>query len=150
MNDKENMPPTSGATAGEGAGGPGMPVGARRLFIIGCLGVLGGILAGRFYFNGLVLAVAGASVMGLALTYRDKKPWFSPMSWLVCVAGVLWTAITAAYGWSISTAADAASALSGYASVLFYSGVAMLIVMGGGVAAAVVARMVRRRRGALS
>lgn len=150
MNDKENMPPASGATADERAGGPRMPVGARRLFIIGCLGVLGGILAGRFYFSGLVLAVAGASAMGLALAYRDRKPWFSPMSWLVCGAGVLWTAITAGYGWSISTAADAASARAEFASVLFYSGVAMLVVMGGGVAAAVVARMVRRRRGALS
>ncbi|MEO5315408.1 hypothetical protein DC347_18160 [Pseudarthrobacter sp. AG30] len=145
MSDKEEMPRMSEAVPVTGAGGPQMPLGARRLFIIGSLGVLAGIVAGRFYFSGLVLAVAGIALLGVALSYRDKKPWMSPISWVVCVAGGLWTAITAAYGWSISTEADAASSHSEFAGWLFTSGYVMFVVMAIGVASAVVVRIIRRR-----
>lgn len=124
---------------------PGMPLGAKRLVLLGCLGVLGGVLVGRFLFAGLVLAAAGITAVSIALSYRTAKPWFSPLSWVVGVAGVLWTAVTAAYGWSIS-AGNAPSAGSAYSSVLLNAGTLALGLMGAGVLAAVVLRTLRRSR----
>lgn len=123
-----------------------MPLGARRLVLIGSLCVLAGILAGRYFLGGLVLASAGITVLALALSYRVGKAWFSPWSWLVGAGGALWTAATGGYWWLINAAADASSGPPENASLLFYVGIGALVVMIGGVLAAGILRMSRGRR----
>lgn len=126
--------------------GARMPLGPRRLLLLGSLCVLAGGLAGRYFAGGLVLATAGAAVLSTALSYRVENAWFSPLSWLVCVAGAVWTTVTSGYWWSISSAADASSGPPESAAVLFYFGVAALIILSSGGLAAVVMRMIRCRR----
>lgn len=127
-------------------GGARMPLGPRRLVLVGSLCVLAGVLAGRYFAGGLVLAAAGAAVLATALSYRVESPWFSPLSWLVSVAGAAWTTVTAGYWWSISAAADSSSGPPESAAVLFYIGFAALIIMSSGSLAGITIRMIRRRR----
>lgn len=124
-----------------------MPVAARRLVLLGCAGVLLGVLVGRFLFGGLVLAAAGIVAIAVALSYRADRPWFWSLSWFVCLTGICWTAITAAYGWLISNANPAASSSTVSTSFLFYTGAVALVLMTGGVLTAAVLRAAARRRG---
>lgn len=123
-----------------------MPLPARRLVLIAGACILVGILAGRFLFAGLILAAAGMTVLAVALSYGSGSRWFSPMTWVVCVAGGLWTAATAGYWLSVSTAADTWEVIPVPASLLFYAGVGCLVVMVGGVLTAVVLRTLRARK----
>lgn len=123
-----------------------MPLGPRRVFLIGSLGVLAGVLAGRYYFGGLVLASAGITLLALALSYQSGTSWFSRLSWLVVAAGAVWTASTAGYWWLIDAAADRSSGPPENASLLFYLGIGALVVMLGGVLSAATLRITRGRR----
>ncbi|MEO5780886.1 hypothetical protein [Arthrobacter sp. PAMC25284] len=130
--------------AGEiSVGRPRMPLGARRLVLIGGLGALAGVLAGRYYFAGLILAAAGITLLALALSYRTGTPWFSRLSWLVLAAGALWTASTAGYWWLIDAAANGAARPPGNTSLLFYLGIGSLVIMLATVLAAVILRGTR-------
>ncbi len=60
--------------------GPRMPLGPLRLLLVRSLCVLAGVLAGRYFAGGPVLATAGATVLATALSYRVENPWFSPLS----------------------------------------------------------------------
>ncbi|WP_193342725.1 hypothetical protein [Pseudarthrobacter sp. AB1] len=133
--------PPGGAPAGR----TGMPLPARRVVLIGAACVLVGILAGRFVFGGLVLAAAGTGTLAVALSYRAGPRWFSPLSWLVSIAGAIWTAATAGYWWVITAAADASAAVPAIAPALFYIGVGGLVTMAAGLLAAIIVRMVRTR-----
>jgi hypothetical protein len=123
-----------------------MPLSARRLVLIAGACILVGILAGRFLFAGLILAAAGLTVLAVALSYGSGSRWFSPVSWVVCVAGGFWTAATAGYWLSVSTAADASAKVPAIASLLFYGGVACFVIMAGGVLTAIVLRTVQARK----
>ncbi|MFX1821301.1 hypothetical protein PV768_16090 [Pseudarthrobacter sp. CC4] len=123
-----------------------MPLSARRLVLIAAACILVGILAGRFLFEGLILAAAGIAVLAVALSYGPGSRWFSPVTWVVCVAGTLWTAATAGYWMSVSAAADAAQEVPAVASTLFYIGVGGLVIMAGGVVTAAVLRTLGVRR----
>lgn len=122
-----------------------MPLPARRLVLIAGACILAGILAGRFLFAGLVLAAAGITVLAVALSYRVGGRWFSPVSWVVCAAGGVWTAAVAGYWLSVSAAADASEEVPAIAPALFYIGVGSLGIMAAGVLTAAVLRTVRRR-----
>ncbi|WP_346958318.1 hypothetical protein [uncultured Arthrobacter sp.] len=146
MTDDYSTPGGLQAAAAIPVGQARMPLGARRIILIGSLGVLAGILAGRYYFGGLVLASAGITLVALALSYQTGKPWFSRLSWLVVAAGALWTATTAGYWWLIDAAADASSGSSENASLVFYLGIAALVVMLGATLSAAILRATRGRR----
>ena len=126
---------------------PRMPAAARRLVLLGCAGVLLGVLVGRFLFGGLILAAAGIVAIAVALSYRADRPWFWSLSWFICLTGICWTAITAAYGWLISNANPAASSSTVSTSYLFHTGTVALVLMTGGVLTAAVLRAAARRRG---
>lgn len=141
----QDAPPTARPVTDSPSERAGMPLSARRLILIGSVCVLAGVLAGRFLFGGLVLASAGIALLATALSYGIGRPWFSPISWFVAIAGLSWTALTAAYGWSIPSTASP-SAPPGQTSLLFYSGAAALALMTGGTLAAGTLRILRRRR----
>ncbi|MGY2747766.1 hypothetical protein [Arthrobacter sp. UYCu723] len=138
--DHEDSLPTPSVRAPVGS--TRMPLPARRLVLIGAACVLVGILAGRFIFGGLVLAAAGTGTLAVALSYRAGPRWFSPLSWLVSIAGAIWTAATAGYWWVITAAADATAAVPVIAPSLFYLGVGGLIVMAAALLAATILRAV--------
>ena len=83
-----------------------MPLGARRLLMIGGLCVPGGLVAGSYLIGAQLLAVAGVVMVAVALSYRAGGPWFSRLSWAVTGAGLLWLAATAAFLGVIVIAAD--------------------------------------------
>lgn len=123
-----------------------MPLSSRRLVLVAAACILVGILAGRFLFAGLILAAAGMAVLAVALSYGTGSCRFSPVTWVVCVAGAVWTAATAGYWLSVTTAADTAREVPAIASPLFDTGAASLVIMAGGVVTAAVLRTVRGRR----
>lgn len=141
-------------TARESAGAavvqdnPGaMPLGARRLFMIGGLCVPVGLVAGPYLLGAQLLAVAGVILVAVALSYRSGVPWFSRLSWVATAAGALWMAGTAAYWGAIIAAADSSVPPPGFAPVLFAAGVVSFVVMAGTVGTAMALRMLRSRRG---
>lgn len=146
MTDDDTTPGGSQAAAAISVGQARMPLGARRLILIGSLGVLAGVLAGRYYFGGLVLAAAGITLLALALSYEAGKSWFSRLSWLVVAAGALWTIATAGYWWLIDAAADGSPGPSENASLVFYLGIGALVVMLGAALSAAILRATRGRR----
>ena len=123
-----------------------MPLSSRRLVLIAAACILVGILVGRFLFAGLILAAAGMAVLAVALSYANGSRRFSPVTWVVCVAGAVWTAATAGYWLSVSTAVDAGREVPAIASPLFYTGAASLVVMAGGVVIAAVLRTLKGRK----
>lgn len=122
-----------------------MPLGARRLMLIGAACLPVGVVAGRFIFGGLVLASGGTALVAVALSYRAGKGWFSPLCWVVGMAGALWTGLTAGYWWVITVAADASAGMPAIAAPLYYAGTAALIVMLAGTLAAAIQRIARAR-----
>ncbi|MFF1385675.1 hypothetical protein ACFVWT_19155 [Arthrobacter sp. NPDC058288] len=126
-----------------------MPLGARRLIMIGGLCVPVGLVAGPYLLGAQLLAVAGVVLVAVALSYSAQAPWFSRLSWVVSAAGALWLAATAAYWGSIVAAADSSAPAPGFAPALFNAGTGSFIVMACAAAAAVALRMVRARRRAV-
>lgn len=124
-----------------------MPLGARRLFMIGGLCVPVGLVAGPYLLGAQLLAVAGVIMVAVALSYRSGVPWFSRLSWVATAAGALWMAGTAAYWGAIIAAADSSVSTPGFAPVLFAAGVVSFVVMAGAAVTAMALRMVRSRRG---
>lgn len=123
-----------------------MPLGARRLFMIGGLCVPVGLVAGPYLLGAQLLAVAGVIMVAVALSYRGEAPWFSRLSWVVIGAGALWMAGTAAYWGAIVSAADSSPEPPGFAPLLFAVGAVFFVVMAGAAISAMVLRMVRSRR----
>lgn len=124
-----------------------MPLGARRLFLIGGLCVPVGLVAGPYLLGAQLLAVAGVVMAAVALSYRIGVRWFSRLSWVVSAAGALWLAGTAAYWGAVIVAADSSVPPPGFAPVLFAAGVVSVAVMAGAAVTAMALRMVRSRRG---
>ena len=146
MTDDDSTTGGPQSAAASAVGRTRMPLGARRLILVGSLGVLAGVLAGRYYFGGLVLASAGITLLALALSYQAGKSWFSRLSWLVVAAGALWTTATAGYWWLIDAASKASSGPSENASLVFYLGIGALVVMLAAVLTAVILRVTRGRQ----
>lgn len=140
----ENTTPADTRAAGPGAGA--MPLGARRLLMIGGLCVPVGLVAGPYLLLAQLLAPAGVAMVAVALSYRAQTPWFSRWSWTVTAAGVFWVAATAAYYVSIMIAADASTPLPGSAQTLYNAGTVFFAVMAAAALVAMVLRMIRARR----
>jgi hypothetical protein len=120
-----------------------MPLGARRLLLMGGLSVPVGLVAGPYILGGQLLAIAGLIMIAAALSYSGENPWFSRWSWIVTAAGVLWMAATAAYWGSVIVAADAAAQAPAFAPALFTAG---LVCFGAMAVATVVAMSLRAVR----
>jgi hypothetical protein len=129
-------------TAGTSAG---MPLGARRLLLIGGLCVPVGLVAGPYVLGAQLLAVAGVIMVAVALSYRRDGRWFSRWSWLVTATGVFWLAATAAYWGSIIVAADASTPSPAFAPALFNAGLACFGIMALAALAAMMLRMIDAR-----
>lgn len=144
----ENTTPGGAARAAVVPGAAGrMPLGARRVLLIGGLCVPVGLVGGPYVLGAQLLAVAGVVMVGIALTYRADGPWFWRLSGAVTAAGALWLAATASYWGSIIVAAESSAPAPAFAPVLFNAGVGFFVIMALGVAAAVTLRVVRARRG---
>ncbi len=142
--DRQNpLPPSSGK-------GPdaGMPLGARRLVLIGGLCVPVGLVAGPYLLGLQILAVGGVVAVAVALSYGPGRTWFSRWSWLTVAAGAVWMAATIAYWGTIVAAADASAPLSGWSPVLFNIGVGGLVIMAAATAGGVLTRYRFRRAAA--
>lgn len=122
-----------------------MPLGARRLFMIGGFCVPVGLVAGPYLLGAQLLAVAGVIMVAVALSYRGEAQWFSRLSWVVIGAGALWMAGTAVYWAAIVAAADSSVQPPGFAPLLFTAGVVSFVVMAGAAVTAMASRMVRSR-----
>lgn len=122
-----------------------MPLGAKRLFILGCLAVLCGVVAGRFVFVGLLLAVAGLAGVAVALSYGTGETWFGRMPRAVAAAGALWIAVTAGYGGTVSPAASRSGATQGLAGPLLLAGWVAFALVCGLVLAAIAGRLLGSR-----
>lgn len=124
-----------------------MPLGARRLVMIGGVCLPAGLVAGPFLLPAQLLAVAGIVMLAVAMSFRAGQHWFSRWSLAVTLAGVLWLAATAAYYATIMIAADAAAPLPGFAQALFNAGAVFFAVMTVTAVTATVLRILARRRG---
>ena len=122
-----------------------MPLGARRLVLIGGACIPIGLVTGPFLFGMQIIAVAGIAAVSVALSHGNGKAWFTPWPRLTTVAGVAWIAATIAYWLTIMAAADAAVPVSEASSVLFSAGVAAFAVMAVAVLAGTVARFKSRK-----
>ncbi|MCD4850758.1 hypothetical protein LN996_08050 [Arthrobacter sp. AK01] len=122
-----------------------MPIGARRLVLIGGLCIPVGLVAGPYLFGLQLVAVAGAVAVAVALSYRRGPVWFSRWSWLAAAAGALWLIATVGYWLSIMAAVDGTSAPSSLPTVLFYVGLAALGVMAVGTIAGWISRFLADR-----
>lgn len=131
---------------GSTAAAAGMPLGARRLVLIGALCVPVGLVATPYMFGTQLVAVAGIVAVSVALSYRRGRAWFSPYSWVAAASGVLWMAATIAYWLSIMAAADAAVSAPGLSSALFYLGLAGMLIMAAGTIAGWISRSLSGRR----
>ncbi|QDG61690.1 hypothetical protein [Pseudarthrobacter sp. NIBRBAC000502771] len=126
----------------------GMPLAAKRLVLLGGLGIPVGLVAGPYLLGLQLLAVAGVVAIAVALSYRQGSAWFSGWSWVTACAGLAWTGATVAYWLTIIAAADASAPAPPVSSVLFSVGVTACLVMAGAVLAAAVCRYRDRRRSA--
>lgn len=122
-----------------------MPLGARRLLMIGGLSVPVGLVAGPYVPGGQLLAIAGLVIIAAALSYSGEGPWFSRWSWVVTAAGLLWLAATASYLGSLIAAADASAQAPAFAPALFTAGLACFGAMAVATVVAVTLRVVRAR-----
>ncbi|MCM0616592.1 hypothetical protein MOD31_11205 [Paenarthrobacter sp. TYUT067] len=125
-----------------------MPLGARRLVLIGGLCIPVGLVAGPYLFGLQLLAVAGVVAVAIALSYRREPVWFSRWSWLAAAAGALWVIATIGYWLSIMAAVDGSSAPSNLPTALFYAGMAALAVMVVATIAGWISRVLTDRRAA--
>lgn len=123
-----------------------MPLGARRLVLIGGLCIPVGLVAGPYLFGLQLVAVAGVVAVAIALSYRRGQSWFSRWSWLTTAAGALWVIATVAYWLSIMAAVDGSSSPSSLPTVLFYIGMAALAIMISGTIAGWTSRLLSGRR----
>ncbi|APX00462.1 hypothetical protein BWQ92_00800 [Arthrobacter sp. QXT-31] len=123
-----------------------MPLGARRLVLIGGLVIPVGLIGGAYLLGLQLLAAAGVVLIAVAFSYRTPGPWFSKLSWAASVAGTLWIVFSVGYWWSLITAADASAPLPWFNPVLFNAGVASFIATACASIGGVVLRTVRGRR----
>ncbi|KQQ80924.1 hypothetical protein [Arthrobacter sp. Leaf137] len=107
----------------------GMPLGCRRLLMIGGICIPGGLVAGPYLLPAQLVAVAGIILLALALSYGPGQRWFWRWSLAVALTGGLWLAATAAYYVTIMTAAEASAPLPAFAQVLFTAGAVCFAVM---------------------
>ncbi|MDD1478684.1 hypothetical protein [Arthrobacter sp. H16F315] len=143
MTAEQDTPRATGAAPAAVVPSGRMPLGARRLFMIGGLCVPVGLVAGPYILGGQLLAIAGVVMVAAALSYSGNGPWFSRWSWIATAAGVLWLAATAAYWGSVIAAADAATQAPAFAPALFTAG---LVCFGAMAVATVVAMSLRAVR----
>lgn len=125
---------------GDPARAYGMPLGARRLVLMGGVCIPIGLVSGPFLFGVQIIAVVGIVAVSVALSHGNGETWFARWPRLTTVAGVAWIAVTIAYWLTIMVAADAAVPASEASSVLFSVGVAAFAVMAVAVLAGTVAR----------
>lgn len=129
MTMENAVPEDQGRAAGRAAPSEGMPLGGRRLVMVGGLCIPVGLVAGPFLLPAQLLAVAGIVLLAVALSFRPGPRWFSRWSMAIAVAGALWLAATAAYYTTIMVAADASAPLPGSAQVLYNVGAVFFAVM---------------------
>lgn len=89
MTAEQDTPRATEASRGDQGPTGGMPLGARRLVMIGGLCVPLGLVAGPYILGGQLLSVAGIIMVAAALSYSTDGPWFSRWSWIATAAGVL-------------------------------------------------------------
>jgi hypothetical protein len=123
-----------------------MPLGVRRLLMVGGLCVPVGLLGGSYLLGFQILALAGVTLVAIALSYRVGGTWFWLLSWVTAAAGALWMAFTAAYWMAIIAAADASAPLPEHATALFNAGTASVAVMAAAAGTAALMRMIRARQ----
>lgn len=144
---EETIPAPARSRAAAVQDKPGaMPLGARRLFMIGGLCLPVGLVAGPYLLGAQLLAVAGVILVAVALTYGVGVRWFSRLSWVAGAAGALWLVCTAAYWGAVIAAADSSVPPPGFASALFAAGVVSFVAMAGAAVTAMALRMVHSRR----
>lgn len=114
--------------------------------MIGGLCIPAGLLGGSYLLGLQILALAGVTLVAIALSYRSDRTWFSLLSWVTAVAGALWMAFTAAYWMAIIAAAEASAPPPAYAAVLFNAGTASVAFMAAAAGTAAVLRMIRTAR----
>lgn len=123
----------------------GMPLGARRLVLVGGLCIPVGLVAGPYLFGLQLLAVAGVAAVSVALSYGTGRAWFTLWPRVTAGAGVSWIAATVGYWLTVVSAADASVPVPEVSSVLFYAGVAAFVLMAAAVLAGTAARIRSRR-----
>lgn len=143
MTTEQDTPRATGPAPAASVPSGGMPLGARRLVMIGGLCVPVGLVAGPYFLGGQLLAIAGVIMVAAALSYSSENPWFARWSWIATAAGGLWLAATAAYWGSLIAAADAAAQAPAFAPALFTAG---LVCFGAMAVATVVAMSLRAVR----
>lgn len=96
-----------------------MPLGARRLVLIGGLLIPLDLVAGPYLYGLQLLAVAGPAAVAIRLSYQRGPSWFSLWSSLTAVTGGSWLAATAVYWLSILAASNGTVSTADLSSDLF-------------------------------
>lgn len=123
----------------------GMPLGARRLLLVGGLSIPTGLLAGPYLFGIQLLSIAGVVAVSVAFSYHIGRPWFRLWPRLTAAAGAVWIAATIGYWVTIVTAADSSAPAPEASPALFNIGVVAFVAMALIVLAGTVARFRSRR-----
>nr|WP_246223361.1 hypothetical protein [Pseudarthrobacter psychrotolerans] len=133
---------TAASQQGDGTASPtaGMPLGARRLVLVGGLCIPVGLLAGSYLFGLQLLAVAGVVAISVALSYGTGRTWFALWPRVTAGAGAAWIVATIAYWLTVVSAADVSAPVPEVSSVLLSAGVVAFMVMAAAVLAGTVAR----------
>lgn len=141
----ETMPATS-IPSRNALAGTKMPLGARRLLLIGGFCVPLGLLATPYMFGAQLLLVAGIAVVAVALAHQDGQHWFARWSRLATIAGAVWLASTGFYWLAIISAADSSAPPTSLPTILFAVGVGAFAVMAAGTIGGCVSRYLRTRQ----
>lgn len=139
-------PATAAQPGNDPARPSGMPLGARRLLLLGGLSIPIGLVAGPYLFGIQLLSVAGVVAVSVALSYQIGRPWFRLWPRLTAAAGAAWTAATISYWVTVVTAADSSAPAPDASPTVFNIGVAAFVAMALIVLAGTVARFRSRRR----
>lgn len=123
-----------------------MPLGARRIMLIGGFCIPVGLIATAYMFGAQLLLVAGIAAVAVALSHQVGPRWFARWSWLTTLAGAAWLAITGAYWLAIISAAEASGPPTSLPTILFAVGVGAFAVMAAGTLGGCTSRYLRNRR----
>ncbi|MDQ6751842.1 MAG: hypothetical protein M3017_00135 [Actinomycetota bacterium] len=125
-----------------------MPLGLRRLVLIGVLSVLAGLLVGPFVFGVQLIALAGAVLIAVSMSYDLKRSGMALLMWVAAVAGIIWIGATVAYWWVVVSTVETSSPqrAPAWVSTLFIVGVCGFGIMLATAVAASARRSIQKRR----
>ncbi|MHA7176960.1 hypothetical protein ACX80D_09910 [Arthrobacter sp. Sr24] len=148
MNDSApdpNAMPAPATLSGEDVGGAKMPLGVRRLLLIGGFCIPVGFIATAYFFGAQLLLAAGIAAVAVAFSYQGGHRWFAAWSRFTAFSGAAWLLVTVLY-WLAIISAESSGSRTSLPTILFGVGVGAFVVMAVSVLGGCVSRYLNSRR----